>query len=618
MDMFNRIMEYVHHLIELIKRLSSYFGFAVEKRNFEDAYYKFIYDRNYNEALKLASQHKYLDIDLVYKSKWRNSGITLQSINNVLGNIQDKLWVINECVRTVPMSYEACRRLIDFGLEMANPRLLYDLGTAQFNGYPDSKHGKTEIENRFKRDERRPTLREDISDDAILDLIDFDDLSDQQKELCRCRQNLIIYEHSLSVYENTLGDYRTVQQSFDHVFYNEFRQKCPLNFCLDFANEGDANAVEICLNFYTEELERHLLAILYNFPETLSPYQYRNLLPCVRDKEKIFKWRSLTRKEPLKDKTDWSIRGDMTVVSSWKKKRESFEKEFYEKHPQLQKFNSPLTGELLTEWFIMRALDIEERTLISSCAIQLLHLGTEFNVKNLKELHDDLIEFDRIVYDCCTEKDIYLSYKDFKKLPEIDKLVLITGDSVKTCKDRFRFYVVPYLHRREDKINLEEKIKILREYFRRLANTREQICRTIYNDLLDRLESDDFIVEWTKGMDDAIDEIGEEIKRIERDRQAKLVSTMAEQTYSLCDFNACYEACQLIMKKDFKECWAICHKLGVNQKFQNKEAKYQLLAYVLAHCDDPDGKKSAEILDYIIELRKRDEKIQLAYLQRYM
>lgn len=618
-------MEYVYHLIELVKRLSSYFGLVADKRNFEDAFYQLLHDKNYDEALRLALQHKYLDIDLVYKCKWRNSGITIQSIDNVLGKIQDKLWAINECVQTVPMSYEACRRLLEFGLHEANLKLLYQLGAdPSFNYSDNGKQGvKLETEKRNKQDETQPLLDADIRDDGILDLIDFDNLNGQQKELCRCRQNLIRYEHSLRAYENTLGDYRTIQQNFDHVFYDEFRRKCPLNFCLDFANDGDAIAVEICLDFYMADLKQHLLAILSNFPETLSPYQYRNLLPCLRDKEKVFEWRSLSGSKPLQDKTDWSSRGrTLTNRSHLKEKKESYENEFYEKNPGLKKFLKPLTSELLTEWFLERALDIEERTLLTSCATQLLHLGTELNIKNLRELHDDLLEFERIVYDCCTDKDIYLSYQEFKKLSEIDKLILMTGDSVKDCKSRFREYVIPYLQRRDDKTTLDDRILLLREYFRRLAHTREQICRAIYNDLLDQIEGCErgynIIAEWTKGMDDAIDEIGEEIKKIERDRQANQLSMMANQTFALGDFNECYEACQLIMKKSFIECWPICCQLGMNQKFQNNQAKYKLLAFALAHCDDPDGKMSVKILDYIIELRKRDEKIQLAYLQRNM
>lgn len=246
-------MDYIYQLINLVKRWSSYFGLT-DKQHFEDAFYRLLHEKNYDEALRLAQQHKYLHIDMVYKFKWRHSGITVQSIDSVLGNIQDKLWAINECVQTVPISYEACRALIEFGLKEANLRLLYQLGNEPQNNQDDPEgklHGNKLSKfrlNRFKN--RQPlALDDNISDEEIEGLIDFDHLNDQQKELCRFRQDLMRHEHSLFAYENILGDYRTVQQHFDHVFYDEFRQKCPLNVCIDYAHDGDVHAVEILLNF---------------------------------------------------------------------------------------------------------------------------------------------------------------------------------------------------------------------------------------------------------------------------------------------------------------------------------------------------------------------------------
>ena len=608
-------MDYIYHLISLIKSWASYLGWSTNKQSLEDAFYQLLHDKNYDEALRLAQQYKYLDVDLVYKCKWRNSGITVQTINSVLSKIQDKLWAINECLQIVPLSYEACRYLLEFGLKEANPRLLYELGSDPSTREPDSRDEKRSAIK--KASSKKPLLDDDISDDVIEGMVDFDNLNDQQKELSRCRQKLIRYEHSLSAYENILGDYRKIQQNFDHVFYGEFRQKCPLNLCIDFANEGDCHAVEICLNFYTNDVKAHLLTILSNFPETLSPYQYRNLLPCLRPNEEIFEWRAISG-QSYEEKLGWCHDQKTFASAIFNCKSEAYEEEFYDANPQLKKYLKPLTGDLLHDWYIERALEMESRTLLLTSAIQLLHLGTEFNIRNLKDTHDNLIEFDRIIYDCCTDNNIYLSFSEFNKMPEIERLVLITGDSLKTCKEHFRFYVIPYLKRRDSKLGLEGKGKILRDYFGRMAHTREQICRTIYNDLLDKIECDDFVADWTKGLDDEIDEMGDEIKRIERERQAKQLSTMASQTFALGDFNECFEACQLIMKKNFKECWPLCCQLGMHKQFKRPEAKYKLLAFTLAHCEDPDGKMSAKILDQMIELRKRDERIQLAYLERNM
>lgn len=619
------ILEYVFQLIIVVKRWSSNFGLT-NKQNYEDTFYQLLHDKQYDEALRLAQREKCLDIDLVYKCKWRNSGITVQSINSVLGKIQDKLWAINECVQTVPMSYEACRFLLEFGLQESNLRLLYALGNEPDIRYSDGgKHGGKLLgrdQSKLKKDKKQvPLLDENLSDEAILGLIDFEHLNDQQKELCRCRQNLIRYEHSLLCLEGILGDYRTIQQTFDHVFYDKFRRKSPLNFCLEFANVGDSKAVETCLLFYPDELKPHLLTLLSNFPETLSPYQYRNLLPCLRENETTFEWKSASNQQITTRPADWSSCDATASLKDFhREKSEAFQNEFYESNEDMRKFLKPLTSDLLSEWFITRALEMESKTLLLSNAIQLLHLGTELNIKNLESTHDDLTEFDRIIYDCCTEHNIYLSFSEFNKMPEIERLILMTGDSQKNCKDRFRFYVIPFMDRRErmGKLKFIDKIHLLQDYFRRLANTREQICKLIYTDLLDRIECDNFVAEWTKGMDDAIDEIGREIKRIERDRQAKQISTMASQTFALGDFNECYEACQLIMKKNFHECWALCCQLGMHKQFNDKEAKYKLLAFALANCDDPDGRMSAKILDYIIQLRKRDERLQMAYLRGNM
>lgn len=617
-------MEYIYQLIELVKRLSSYFGLANNRQNVEDVFYQLLYNKNYDEALKLAQQHKYLDVDVVYKCKWRSCGITVQSINSVLGAIKDKLWAINECARTVPISYEACSTLIEFGLREANLRLLYELGdesneNRELDQSYDHKHGGKPGARADKPARKKlAPLPNDYSDEDIEDLIDFNNLTDQQKELGRCRQDLLRHQHSLLAYESILGDYRTVQQHFDHVFYDEFRQKCPLEVCLDFAHDGDGHAVGILLNFYTETLEPHLLAILSNLPETQSPYQYRNLLPCVDNGQVVHIWKqSSTQQQTQQSESDWSNRVQFSSAyfTSLREADDRFETEFYTEHEYLEKYRRPVTPALLVEWFKERALEMESRTLLLSNAIQLLHLGSELDVENLRLMHEDLLEFDRIVYDCCTESNIYLSFSDFNQMDQVDRLALITGDSIKNCTERFRFYVLPYIQRRDDRLGLEGKANLLRDYFRKLAHTREQICRTIHTDLLNKIESDPFVAEWTKDLDDVIDEIGIEIKSIERARQSKQLLDLASKTMALGELNECYEACRLIMLKDHRDCWPLCCQLGMHKQFKDMEAKYKLLAFALAHCDDSDGKMTAKILQNIIELRKRDEKIQLAYIK---
>lgn len=617
-------MDLIYSIIDFVKRWTKYFGLS-NSQHYEDLFYQLLLDKNYDEALKLAQQHTFLDIDLVYKLKWRSSGVTVTSINSVLSSVKDKLWAINECVQTVPISYEACRTLIEHGLKEANLRLLYQLSYESLDERNSNDKHEGKLAKNCQRDQhdksanKLPELPLDLADEDVEGMIDFENLNDKQISLCQSRQDLLRFEHSLFAYENILGDYRAVQQHFDHVFYDEFRQKCPLEACIDYAHDGDAHAVEIMLNFYTDDLSPHLLPIISNFPETLSPHQYRNLLPCLRERDIIYEWRSVGG-QIRKEESDWSGRIEATSNLSINLMNviETYEKKFYDEHNYLLKYRKQLTSDDLTQWFVKRALEMESRTLLLSNAIQLLRLGQELNINGLEKTHDDLDEFDRIMYENCSEEYLYLSLSEFNSKPLIDRLLLMTGDSVKTCKDKFRFFVIPYLHRRDAKLGFEGKANILQEYFHKLAHTSEHICRSIYTDLLDRIENDSFVADWTEGLDDLIDTIGEEIKTIERDRQAKQLSSMASQTFTLGDYNGCYEACEIIMKKGFKECWTLCCQLGMHKQFNDFEAKYKLLAFTLAYCDDPDGRLTAKILNYIIELRKRDERIQLAYLQLNM
>lgn len=477
------IMEYIYQLINVIKH---YCGFS-KQQNYEDLFYQLLLDKNYDEALKLAQQNTFLDIDLLYKLKWRSGGVTVASINSILGNINDKLWTINECVQTVPISYEACRRLIEFGLREANLRLLYQLGheveeSNSKKGITSDKHeGKLKfglsISNSDKSD-KRPLLADDMNDEELEGNIDFNCLNEKQIELCGFRQDLIRYEHSLFTYENILGNYRAAQQHFDHVFYDEFRHKCPLEACIDYARDGEAHGVEIMFNFYTQDLVPHLLPILSNLPETLSPHQYRNLLPTLRENDIVYEWRSATA-QIRKEDSDWSSRSakGKSGMQNLKKLKEDYETNFYKEHEYLVKYRNTkrLRANHLTDWYVQRAREMEQRTLLLTSAIQLLRLGQKATLKGLDKTHLDLDEFDRILHETLSDENIYLSFNEFNSKPLIERMVLMTGDRVNGSEDMFKYYVIPYVKRRQSELDDAGLTALFKDYFTRLALVREDI-----------------------------------------------------------------------------------------------------------------------------------------------
>lgn len=560
-----------------------------------ELFYELIKEQKFEEALQLAERHPHLDVDSVRKQQWLRRGATVLSIETMLSCITDKLWVIQECVRTVPISYEACKALIDLGLKEANRRLLYSLG--------DDSPNKS----------KSADLPADIEDDNIDGFIDYAHLNVMQKLLCRYRQDLICLKHCLAAYENALAD---TLQDFEHEFYYELRQISPFEASIIYAHNGSVEGVETMLNYYTDELKGHYLPIVTNFPETLSPSKYSNLLPS-RDG----KWRSYGNSEVIED--DWSdIYSDSNVLKSkLKDAGQEYALKFYQEQEHLRKFQNVSSPQLVIDWYTERAFEMESRTLLLTNPIKLLRLAKELDIDELQTNLDDLEEFDEILYEnlADNEDNIYLSMTEFNRKPLLDRVLLMTGNSIKNCKKNFRFHVIPYLSRRDSQLGFEGKSKLLRDFFNRLAHTRDHLCQPILNDLLDKIESDTFVANWTKDLDDVIDEIQDEVKNIANTREAQQLSDVAIKNLNLDDLNACYEACSVIMKKNFNQCWQLCCQLGLRKDFNNNEAKYKLLAFALAHCDqDTDGRTKAKILNSVIELRKRDEKIQLAYLQLNM
>lgn len=619
-DHLNYILqnEVVKRFVWLLQKCLAYLG-LINFQKIEDSFHQLLLEKNYDEALGLAQSYDFLDIDLVYKCKWTNSTITQQSIKTVLGNIRDKLWVISECVHTVPISYDTCEKLIDFGLENANLKFLYHLGDSEVSTRIDNKTSSISPTDSY-RNKSTPQLSKNkkhldrLEDKDFEPLIDFATLNEAQKDLCKYRQELISYKKSLLTYGEILGDYKTIVQHFDHVFYDELRQKNIFDASIDYAHDGDSHAVKVLFDLYFKELKAHYLPIISSFPETLAPLHYKDLLPQIRDGLIIFP----IKQSKIEDDSefDWSLRcKDNRATIDMSESFNSQVSQFYSENTCLKKFKSSLDVELIQDWYLFRSRELEKHSLWPSHSIQLLKYGIEIGVESLEELLYDLDEFDKFIYDCCPEDKITMSFEEFNAIELVDKLILMTGDNLKDCKNKFRFYVFPFLHRRRQKLDITKREDILKQYFRKLANHREKNCRLIYNDLLDRIESDDIVTEWTEGLDDVIDAIGEEIEVIERKRQMEALSNLASKTLALEEYDECYEACQMIMRKNYTDCCQLCYQLGMKKDFRNNEAKYKLLAFALTHCPDEDGRLSSIILEYVIELRRRDEAIQFEYFK---
>lgn len=146
----------------------------------------------------------------------------------------------------------------------------------------------------------------------------MENLSETQKELIKFRRKLLDHSDKLLTYEIIIK----TPDKYNKDFYEEFRQLSPIENAIRFvdlidsiiiigffknivhhrfAKNSDSIAVEIMFTYYRKKLLPYWLTILNYFPETLNPYDYKNLLPICDKKEHVCLPDERELREP-----DWS------------------------------------------------------------------------------------------------------------------------------------------------------------------------------------------------------------------------------------------------------------------------------------------------------------------------
>ncbi len=113
------------------------------------------------------------------------------------------------------------------------------------------------------------------------------------------RYNLVKYLDRLEAYTEIVDRYARYDSTFyfDTNFYVQFRGQAILEAAIQFAHQGKTRAVAALLERYPNHLEEYKLCILSNFPESLSPDEFADLIPSTED---------LLRPSPEEDQTkDW-------------------------------------------------------------------------------------------------------------------------------------------------------------------------------------------------------------------------------------------------------------------------------------------------------------------------
>ncbi|NXY87208.1 NBAS protein, partial [Alcedo cyanopectus] len=416
----------------------------------EELYHRKIDNEDYGEALSLAQTYG-LDSDLVYQRQWRKSAVNVASIQDYLSKIKKRAWVLHECLERVPENVDAAKKLLQYGLKGTDLEALVAIGKGE-DGGRFILPGEVDIDMPYE-DFLSPAAEMDTSKEKeakkhqeLLLSVNFSKLSLEQKELCRSRMKLLSYLDRLETYEEILGGPHAAEQHYDAEFFKKFRNQNIVLSARTYARESNVRALEILFTFHGSALLPHRQAILSNFPETTSPHHYAALLPEACYKQgtlKILPWNEQKHREE-----DWCEKAECRVIVEPTLQDEG---EFlYETQPELLKYRTTdLSVDLVADWYLSRAQDIEKYAMQVDCALSLVRLGMERNIPGLQVLCDNLITLETVVYE--TDVDRTLTLKELVEMKDIEKLRLLMKNSSndKYVKNVYQ-WMIPFLHRCEN------------------------------------------------------------------------------------------------------------------------------------------------------------------------
>ncbi|KAK7477823.1 hypothetical protein BaRGS_00030901 [Batillaria attramentaria] len=411
----------------------------------EELYARKIDAEEYGEALALAQAYG-LDCDLVYQRQWRKSPVSLASIQDYLSKISKRAWVLHECLERVPENIDAARELLQYGLRGTDLPALAAIVTAEDAWrfmlcdpeeglYEDLDYDRFDPAAVKRFEDKKKEIRE-----AQLAEIDFENLTLDQKELCRARLKLLQYLDRLKTYECILGGGSAAAERFNSEFYKEFRSSNILQLSVDYAQSSDWQALETLFTYHSSDLAPHRLAILSHFPETTWPGDYASLLPELGDVGEVCGWEAETWREQ-----DWSeMEMCQSAVNLENLDLGAF---LYENSPELMKYRveSP-SVELVQQWYEMRACQIEEFSRLVDYALEFTKLAIQRGFDGLGELLDDLVTMETLVYECGVGDS--LTFAALRDMPDYARIELMMDKSpLEMYAKNARRWLVPVLQR---------------------------------------------------------------------------------------------------------------------------------------------------------------------------
>nr|XP_039273892.1 neuroblastoma-amplified sequence-like [Styela clava] len=427
----------------------SYRLLTLTKTTPEKLFDKKLDDEEYGEALALARRYN-LDSDKVFQRQWRKSPVSVASIQDYLSKVTKRSWVMHECCERVPDELDAARELLKFALTVTDIDKIGEVKHTESKSSSTSSDSESDYEEYEGFDVEEQRQQEIRQREKFVKKwsknFDFDNLSLEQKETIRTRKKILKYFDRLSTYESLLGGYDAARERYNRERFAIFRQQDMLTSALEYARSCDWKSVDILLTFHGDELREHRLPILSNFPKTLSPTEYKSLLPCVDEEGEVGQWPEVKHRDP----EDWCEKEEYQHKLTLLTQPVDPAYDFYEENKHLKTFRvTSLSAELVKEWYLQQAVQMDTDARDIEGALDILSIGADNYVEGLQDLTRDFKTLEMLVYEC--NYDPGLTFVQLQRKSKLEQLKMLMDNSSKEMYVKnFHRWAIPFLKSTND------------------------------------------------------------------------------------------------------------------------------------------------------------------------
>jgi len=474
----------------------------------EEFLYRKLEAKEYASALTIATTYE-LDTDVIYQYQWKElTKANMEVASTLLGKITNKQWVLSSCLDNAMEDQESIRMLLEYGLQLTETLM-------------DDIIERCELGTEIKIDWIRAAATGEPMRPKTGQALLAAQLTEKEALWCKYRWYFLKYLNRLSTFAELTAaeiEYRTreeanatklrpkVSQVNDPLdplgvlhddsaeqrgrqlplltgSYTTFKDTDLSGLAHVYAEARFIEGIRILFTRHNRETWPWRLAILGRIPETCPTELYKDLLPKVDSKSRTEKawapdhaWRDLDWVEVPEFRTlvfgsaDHEMDAYLTQQALILEERKAahggdeaasldmvaINKETQEILPSPTPF--PASGEILSYWYIDRALEIDRNTAQILEERRLIQSGLENYIPQLEAISEDVEILCKLIYGFKPDSRsaearakwadtiVDLSLERFSALNPMEVVQLCLGMSDEsTIVQDIRRLVLPYL-----------------------------------------------------------------------------------------------------------------------------------------------------------------------------